>query len=121
MASVLYRALFLDIPKVEWSFLDQARPKYRGSYQQLEGKSHIWVDKPLLAAAQAKAKSAKQYAWLLMWDVIVTPEEMLKAHAVKTPGIGFAKLFGKKNTDSVYRTLKSLFLSIFDLSNEQEF
>jgi hypothetical protein len=94
--NVLYMALFLDIPKVEWSFLDQARPKYRGSHQQLESKSHIWVDRPLLAAAQAKAISAMQYAWLLMWDAIVTLEEMLKAHALKTPGIGFTKLFGKK-------------------------
>ncbi|OWA54501.1 hypothetical protein BV898_18901 [Hypsibius exemplaris] len=35
-------------------------------------------------------------------NVIVTPEDLLKAQHVKTDKVGFAKLFGSANMDSVY-------------------
>ncbi|OWA54060.1 hypothetical protein BV898_18481 [Hypsibius exemplaris] len=91
----------LVVPEVSWSFLEEERQN-DSAYCRLDKNSKICVDKTLLKVAQKAAIHANKYASLLMWSVIVTPEDLLKAQHVKTDQVGFAKLFGSANMVSVY-------------------
>jgi hypothetical protein len=61
------------------------------------------VDKDLHNNVLWDAKSAKEYGRLLMWNVIVTTDDVINAINNTIPNVGFAKLFKKENMETVYR------------------
>ena len=95
-------SVLAETPKVSWAFLAGERVQDKALYCKLQRKSAIWVSKVALAQVKDQSHSVKQYAKRLMWDVIVSVEDLLEIKQLKSRGIGFTKLFGKQHLNSVY-------------------
>ena len=65
-------------------------------YQRLD-KSDIWMRKQKLQELQSTAEDMDEYARKLMWKVLVPAEEVIALAEKKVRGVGFVKIFGKKN------------------------
>ena len=92
------------VPTVDYTFLDEERAADKKTYVRIGNESKMWMERETTEAVQSESTSATKYARALMWQVIMTPENLIKVHAVKERGLGFLKLFGKRYFDEVYRT-----------------
>ena len=94
------------VPEIKWSFIKEASLVDKKIYQQLD-KSDIWVRKQKLEELQAKAKDMDEYARKLMWKILVPADEVIALSQKKVRGVGFVKMFGKKNLDSFFGKSKN--------------
>ena len=74
--------------------------------KQLVKDSDIWVNNTILTSFTKTAKSLKMYAAKIMWNVLLTREDIMAMDRLKTKSVGFVKQFGHKNLEDVYRKLK---------------
>ena len=63
--------------------------------------------KQKLEELQAKAKDMDEYARKLMWKILVPADEVIALSQKKVRGVGFVKMFGKKNLDSFFGKSKN--------------
>ncbi|GAU94778.1 hypothetical protein RvY_06495 [Ramazzottius varieornatus] len=100
LGAVKERKPKLKVPEIKWSFLKDEKKVDKTIYQRL-GKSDIWVKKRKLQELQEKAKDMDEYARKLMWNILVPSEDVLALADKKVKGIGFVKMFGKKNFENL--------------------
>lgn len=62
-------------------------------------KTDMYVDKAKLQDLQKSAKDMETYARKLMWRILVPDSDVIAISTRKMEGVGFIKLFGKKNFD----------------------
>ena len=62
----------------------------------------MWVDKDQLKKLQENTKHTNEYARKVMFKLLITHDEIIKLSKSKTHGVGFVKLFGKKNWTEFY-------------------
>ncbi|GAU90407.1 hypothetical protein RvY_02826-3 [Ramazzottius varieornatus] len=91
----------LDVNRVPFSFL-KSQQADKTSFKQLVDNSDIWVGSAVLKALYKTSPSLTKYARMLMWDVILTRQDILTMNQLKSQSVGFVKLFGEKNFRDVY-------------------
>ncbi|GAU89271.1 hypothetical protein RvY_01840-4 [Ramazzottius varieornatus] len=72
------------------------------SFKQLVDNSDIWVDSAVLKALYETSPSLTKYAMMLVWDVILTLQDILTMNQRKSQSVGFVKLFGEWKFRNVY-------------------
>ncbi|GAU90409.1 hypothetical protein RvY_02826-4 [Ramazzottius varieornatus] len=92
---------FTDVNRVPFSFL-KSQQADKTSFKQLVDNSDIWVGSAVLKALYKTSPSLTKYARMLMWDVILTRQDILTMNQLKSQSVGFVKLFGEKNFRDVY-------------------
>lgn len=86
---------------MKWSFRKDTSKVDKAIYQRLD-KSDIWVRRQKLQELQSTAKDMDEYARKLMWKVLVPADEVIALAEKKVKGVGFVKMFGKKNLESFF-------------------
>ena len=99
--------MFSDVNTVPFSFLRSEEDDKTG-YKQLVKDSDIWVNNTILTSFTKTAKSLKVYAAKIMWNVLLTRDDIMSMDRLKKKSVGFVKLFGHKNLEDVYRKLREL-------------
>ncbi|OWA52569.1 hypothetical protein BV898_17020 [Hypsibius exemplaris] len=61
-----------------------------------------------LAALEKDSDSLKEYSNKLLWELVITPADIVKAHEVKQRSIGFVKLFGSQSMKALYGHLSAV-------------
>ena len=73
----------------------------------------MYVDKAKLQDLQKTAKDMETYSRKLMWRILVPDTDVIAISAKKMEGVGFIKLFGKKNFDEFLGDFPNLSSVIF--------
>ena len=107
---------FLDINAVPFSFLRSEEDDKTG-LKQLVKDSDIWVNNTILTSFTKTAKSLKVYAAKIMWNVLLTRDDIMAMDHLKKMSVGFVKQFGHKNLEDVYRKLSKFRLNLHSLSS----
>ncbi|OQV24168.1 hypothetical protein BV898_02118 [Hypsibius exemplaris] len=99
----------LDIVSVDFSFLNEPAPVDLATFKNIGSvEAPIWVDRAELAALEKDSDSLKEYGNKLLWELVITPADIVKAREVKQRSIGFAKLFGSQSMKALYGHLSAV-------------
>ena len=88
---------------MKWSFDRDSADVDRATLKRLDKDCNIWVNKDHLLRVQNASRDICQYASRLMFEVLIPPEERLRALEVKIAKGGFVKMFGNMRIDIIYR------------------